>query len=656
VSSKLTVNRSYSALARTGGGGNNSITYSALRMNPVLPVYQNKDAVPPEYTLLNAPGIRASNPVASANEFENDFETTRLFGNAFIEYSFSPNLVIKSEIGVDLSNRKAEYFVPDYIYEGSSGNEASVQNNNETMWINENTINYSTSLNERHSFEGLAGISFQKNIWEQASAGAEKFANNQLSYYALGSGSVINNPGSGRREWSIASYFGRLRYNFDDRYLVTLNGRVDGSSRFGKNNKYGFFPSAAVAWRVLNESFMEDVNVFSDLKLRLSAGVTGNQEIGLYNSLSTLNSNEYIIGRTRTTGFFPNKIPNPDLKWEKSSEVNVGFDVGFFNNRLMITSDYYYKKTTDLIYDASVPMVTGYNTALQNVGSIQNKGLEIAIESSNIVRSNFNWNTSFNISFVSNKVVELGGEAYKHVGAGDGHLKTGSPHILQVNKPISVFYGYVFDGLFNSEQELAEGPEGPTNWLGGRKYRDLNGDGVIDATNDRTIIGNPHPDFYGGLRNTFSYKGFQLDVFMQFQYGNDIMNYNLIDMELPTGGQNQLEVMKGHWSKENPNENIYPKPTTNRSQVFSNRQLEDGSYLKIKNITLGYNFPHLQNKSQTFNNLRLYLSIVNYFTFTEYSGYDPDISYRGVSNLQIGEDFNQYPKTKMIQIGLEIGF
>jgi TonB-linked SusC/RagA family outer membrane protein len=431
---------------------------------------------------------------------------------------------------------------------------------------------------------------------------------------------------------------------------------MDGSSRFGANNKYGFFPSAAVAWRVLNERFMEDVSLFSDLKLRLSFGTTGNQEIGLYNALSTLSSNDYIIGRTRATGFYPNKVPNPDLKWEKSNEINIGVDLGLFDNRLTLTSDYYYKKTVDLIYGASIPLVTGYSTALQNVGSIQNQGLELAVETNNIVGSNFNWNTSFNISFVSNEVIELGGEEYKEVGAGDGHLKTGSVHRLEVGEPISVFYGYVYDGLFNSEQELDEGPAGPTNWLGGRKYKDLNGDGSIDATNDRTIIGNPHPDFYGGLRNTFSYKGFNLDVFLQFQYGNDILNYNLIDMELPTGGQNQLEEMKNHWSEENPDEEIYPKPTTNRSQVFSSRQIEDGSYLKIQNITFGYNFPHLRNKSQTFTDLRLYLTMSNYFTFTNYSGYDPDISYRGVSNLQIGEDFNQYPRTKLIQIGLEVGF
>ncbi|SMO73446.1 SusC/RagA family TonB-linked outer membrane protein [Fodinibius sediminis] len=656
VSSKLTVNKAYSSLSRTGGGGTSSLTYAALRMNPVQPVYQSTGSTPPDYTLLNAPGVQAENPVASANELMNDFESTRLFGNAFIQYDLMQDLVIKSEIGVDMSTRKMENFVPDYIAEGSSGNRASVQNLNETMWINENTINYNTTVGESHSIEALGGISFQKNIFEQAYAGSQDFVNNRLAYYALEGGSTFNQPSSGQREWSLASYFGRLRYNFDDRYLVTLNGRVDGSSRFGKNNKYGFFPSAAIAWRLMNEDFMQDVSIFSDLKLRLSTGVTGNQEIGLYNALSTLNSNSYAIGRSIATGFYPNKVPNPDLKWEKSNEVNVGLDMGFFNDRLTVTSDYYYKKTVDLIYNASIPFVTGYSTALQNVGSIQSQGLELALESFNITGEGFNWNTSFNISFVSNEVIELGGEKYKDVGGGDGHLKTGSVHRLQVGKPISVFYGYVYDGIFNTEQELANGPEGPTNWLGGRKYQDLNGDGSIDATNDRTIIGDPNPDFYGGLRNTFSYGGFQLDVFMQFQYGNDILNYNLIDMELPTGGQNQLEEMKNHWSESNPDEEIYPKPTTNRSQVFSSRQIEDGSYLKLQNLTFGYNFPRLRNQMQSINNLRLYLSMTNYLTFTGYSGYDPDISYRGISNLQMGEDFNQYPKTKMIQLGLEIGF
>jgi len=661
IRTNITVDKTFSALSETGGSGTGSITYAALRMNPTQSIYQDKNAKPPVYTLRNAPGILIANPVASAKELADDFESTRLLGNMFAEYNITPNLIIKSEIGVDISNNKYDQFIPDYINQGQSGNWAQINNQKENMWINENTINYSTTINESHSLDVLAGITFQQTVWEGSTASSEEFVNNILGYNSLESATVYNSPASGYTEWSLTSYLGRLRYNYNDRYLLTVTGRVDGSSRFGENHKYGFFPAAAAAWRLSNEDFIDDLDIFSDLKLRLSYGITGNQEFNLYQALATLNSASYNIGRSQVTGFYPEKIPNPDLKWEKTNELDIGIDMSFFQNRLRITSDYYYKETNDLIYSTPIPRASGFNTTLQNVGSIQNQGLELAISSDNITNRDFNWSSSFNISFSKNKVLDLGGEEFKNVGAGDGHLKIDSPHRLQVGEPISVFYGYVFDGLFKTGEELAEGPNGPTNWLGGRKYKDISGpngepDGQIDANYDRTIIGNPHPDFYGGFRNTFSYKGFQLDAFLQFNYGNDIMNYNLMDMELPTGGQNVLEEMKNHWSEDNSDENVYPKPTTNRSQIFSSRQIEDGSYLKLRNLTLGYNFPNLVNSSQAIGNLRLYLSMVNYFTFTSYSGYDPDISYRGINNLQVGEDYNQYPRTKMIQIGLEIGF
>ena len=240
------------------------------------------------------------------------------------------------------------------------------------------------------------------------------------------------------------------------------------------------------------------------------------------------------------TGFYPNTIPNPDLQWEKTSQFDLGLDFGFWQERLRFTADYYHKKTTDLIYDVAVPYVSGFSSSLQNIGSVQNQGIELSIESDIFDTGDFRWTSSFNISFNRNKILELGGEDYKDVGSGDGHLKTGSVHRLIVGEPIGLFYGYVFDGIFQDQAELDAGPSGPTNWIGARRYKDISGpegvpDGIVNATYDRTIIGNPNPDFFGGFTNTVSYKGFELNLFLQYSYGNDIFNYNALELELPLG-------------------------------------------------------------------------------------------------------------------------
>lgn len=509
-----------------------------------------------------------------------------------------------------------------------------------------------------HSVSLLGGITFQKNFYESLMASSQDFVNNSLEENALGSGSVYNQPGSSKTEWSLVSYLGRVNYNFNEKYLLSLNGRIDGSSRFGDNNKYAFFPSGALAWRAIEEDFIQNMNVFSNLKARISYGVTGNQEIGLYNSLPTLTNTTYTIGGALATGFYPNSIPNPNLRWEKTSQFDFGLDFGFFDERLRFTTDYYFKKTIDLIYNVAVPFVSGFGSSLQNIGSIQNQGVELMIGADILAQTELKWTSSFNISFNRNKVLELGGESYKDVGGGDGHLKTGSVHRLIVGQPIGLFYGYVSDGIIQNAEELAAGPVGPTNWIGGRRYLDISGpngvpDGVVNATYDRAIIGDPNPDFFGGFTNTISYKGFELNAFTQFSYGADIFNYNAMELELPSGGQNVYSDLVNRWTPNNPSD-VYPKATTNRSAVFSDVFMEDGSYLKIKTLTLGYTFPASEIKA--LSGLKLYITGQNLFTFTNYSGYDPEVSYRGATNLQLGEDFGGYPQSRTFMIGAKINF
>lgn len=654
MASHLSISRNVSNTVETDVGGEGGVITGALKFNPILPVYSNKELG--IYTQVNVPGSLYPNPVATAREMKRKNNSTRMLGDISGEFEIVKDLKAKVLFGVDYFMNKANRYTPSNIYQSSGVASASISDAMYTNWLNENTLTYSKTINNNHTFNLLAGATFQRNRDEGLSASSQGFVNNVLQDNNLGSGAVYNRPGSSATEWSIMSYLGRMNYSFKGKYLVTASGRYDGSSRFGEKNKFAFFPSAALAWKVSEEDFIKNLNLFSNLKVRAGYGVTGNQEIGLYTSLPTLASVNYTIGQNLVTGFYPNSIPNPDLKWERTAQYDVGVDLGILRNRISITADYYYKKTTDLIYSVAIPFVSGFGTSLQNIGSVENKGYEIGIETNNLNKA-FKWNTSFNVSFNKNKVLELGGEQYKDIGDGDGHLKTGSVHRLVVGKPIGVFYGYTFDGIFQDQREVSAGPKGFTNFIGGKRYKDISGpngvpDGSVDATYERTIIGDPNPDFYGGLTNTFSFKGFELNVFLLYSHGNSILNYNAIELGLPSGGQNVYAELINRWTPQNPS-NVYAKATTNRSAVFSNQFIEDGSYLKVKTITLSYLFPAL--KSKTLTGLKVYVTGQNLLTFTKYTGYDPEVSYRGASNLEIGEDNGGYPQSRSILFGLSLG-
>ncbi|PPL00544.1 TonB-linked outer membrane protein, SusC/RagA family [Parapedobacter indicus] len=652
IGTHLNISRTISNATRTDAGGQQGVVSAAMKFNPIQPVYS--DETLGIYTPVNIPGIIYANPVASALERIHKSQTTRFLGDMFAEWAILPDLKAKVSFGTDLFNTKFDTYVPAKIYESNGVANATITGGYNTNWLNENTLTWTKEINEVHNINVLGGLTFQRYMAEGFSGSSQGFVNDILGPNSLGSGSVYNQPSSDKTEWSLMSYLGRVNYGFKDRYLFSISGRVDGSSRFGANNKFAFFPSGSFAWRVIEEPFWQP-GLLSDLKLRVSYGVTGNQEIGLYRSLPTLTNNRYTIGRALVTGFFPNIIPNPDLKWERTGQFDVGVDVAFFDNRLRLTSDFYQKRTTDLIYDVTVPFVSGYGTSLQNIGSVVNNGWELAIEGDPF-RGDFSWSSSFNISFNRNKVLELGGESYKDVGTDDGHLKTGSVHRLIVGKPMGLFYGYQYDGLFRNEEELAAGPAGPTNWLGGRRYKDISGpdgvpDGKVDATYDRAVVGDPNPDFFGGFTNTFSYRGLELNVFLQYSYGNDIFNYNAMELELPSGGQNVYQGLVDRWTPQHPDAK-YPKATTNRSAVFSNVFIEDASYLKIKTITMSYTFSNL--KLKYLNRAKVYVTGQNLFAFTNYKGYDPEVSYRGASNLEIGEDFGGYPMAKTFLLGVQI--
>jgi TonB-linked SusC/RagA family outer membrane protein len=477
--------------------------------------------------------------------------------------------------------------------------------------------------------------------------------NDIQGYSNLGAGSVTLTPSSSVGTWGLESYLARANYNYRDKYLFTVTGRYDGSSRFGANHRFGFFPSASAAWRLIEESFVQNLNTFSDLKLRVSYGLTGNQEgIGNYPSTALLATQNYVLGNAIATGVAPSQIANPDLKWETTAQADIGLDVSFFNDRLSLTADVYQKRTRDLLLKITVPGESGYTSALKNVGKVENKGIEIGINTRNLTGV-FTWTTSLNFSSNRNTVLDIGNVSQILAGQVANVGQNLSSGIIRVGAPLGSFYGYVTDGIFQVGDNIASSAQ-PTAKPGDRRYKNLNNDKVIDDA-DRQIIGRAQPKFLGGITNTFAYRGVELTVFLQGVYGNDILNANRFEMEYLTGLNNQDRDMLNRWTPENPDTDI-PRATTNRPpNRISTRQIEDGSYLRLKNIQLAYNFPRELMSRVKLQSLRVYASMQNYVTWTHYSGYDPEVSRFGQENVSQGFDYGSYPAAKSVMFGLQVG-
>jgi len=646
------------------------VVNGATQFSPILPIYSGEgysflpSSSASEYTLVND-GIIINNPVATMNEVVRQTQRNGVLGDMFVELKLTPNLTAKITGGANISNVKNDTYLPSNTNEGQgSKGRGTIRYNLNQNWLNENTLSYVNQIGD-HSVSAVVGATFQENIYEYVLGSSQGFTNDVLQENNLQGAETYNSPQSGKTRWGLISYLARANYSFKGKYLASVAGRMDGSSRFGENNKYAFFPSGSIAWRASEEQFIKDLNLFSYLKLRASFGYTGNQEIGLYNSLPTTGTQTYTFGDgTLATGVSPNKIANADLQWEKTAQFDVGVDLAFFDNRLGFTFDYYYKKTTEMLYSEQVPFTTGFTTYLNNIGSMQNQGFEVEIRG-DILQGELKWNTDFNLSLNRNKVLSLAGVLYKDVGINQGHLKIDPwARRLFVGEPIGAFFGWQFDGIIQEGETVDQtiSQVGP----GRRKYKDVSSeddnpddgkytgppDGVINNA-DRQVIGNALPDFIGGMSNNFSYKNFTLNVFLQWSVGNDILNFDKTQLTLPTGGQNVYADMENRWTPENPS-NEFPLASTNRQIVFNDYYIEDGSYLKIKNIVLGYTFP--KNLVNFVDRLYLYSSLNNFITFTNYSGFDPEVSLHGASNLTMGEDYSTYPHSKTIMFGVKIDF
>lgn len=641
-------------------------TSSALLFPPTLPVLDS--TVAGGYTFEDDRGRNIGNPVADALETDNISNYTRAIANVYGIYNILEGLDFKASAGIDGFSSKDNRFVPNYLKRTQNNNgDAVVATVDGYSWLTEFTLNYNRKLNKHHAFDALLGTTFQGFRSERLFAFGLDFADNRTGWHSLGSALNPQPSSTGESEWGIVSYLGRVNYGFDNRILVTLTGRVDGASKFGANNKYGLFPSGSIAWKLHEEDFIKNLNVFESLKTRLSYGVLGNQDIFPYASLATVG----VVGQgtfnntEAYNGQEPLRYPNPDLKWERTSQLDLGLDAEFAGGRLGVTFDVYQKQTSDLLLFTPLPATTGFSGALFNIGGLRNRGLELALNSRNTT-GEFTWQTDLNFSVNRNEITELSSDEDIFV---PGVLTVPAGwSILRKGEPIGTFFGYLSDGLFQTDEEAmtsahlkAQNPK-----AGDRKYKDINGrdadgnltgqpDGVIDEA-DRTIIGDANPDFTWGLTNSFSWKGFDLSIFIQGVQGNDIVNAYLFEIGSLNAETNVLkEFYDNRWTAENPN-NKYPKINPSERNIFSDAQVEDGSFIRIKNITLGYNLPAGWLQRSKLAKFRVYASVNNLATFTKYRGYDPEVNAFGQSHLLQGIDYGGYPLARTILGGIQVGF
>ena len=468
----------------------------------------------------------------------------------------------------------------------------------------------------------------------------------------------------------LLSFFARGNYNYDNRYLLTATIRADGSTVFSNKNKWGYFPSFSAAWRVSEEAFMKDVRWISNLKVRLGWGTVGNDRISNYLSMDLYSSNKYGVGNNTVTVLTPKQLKNSNLKWEGSTTTNFGIDLGLFDNRLNVIADFFVKNTKDLLLEQSLAHVTGFGSQMQNIGKIQNKGIELSLNSTNIQTKDFTWQTNFNISFIKNTLKGLAsGVESMYARSGFDSNFTAYDYIATVGQSLGLIYGYEFDGIYQSSDfnrtpsgqlVLKEGVTNNARYNGTLqpgvvKYKDQDGDGVI-TTNDRTVIGNAMPKWYGGITNTLNFKGIDFGFMFQFNYGNNIYNATRIyATQSRSGRRNMLAEVADRWSPTNASNKVPAYNGYITNDVYS-RFVEDGSFLRLKNLTLGYTLPHKWVRKFHASKLRIYGTAQNLFCVTKYSGYDPEVNSASNNPMTPGLDWGAYPKSRVFTFGIDLQF
>ena len=687
ISKKLTlnVNANYSRTATNGVNPTTAETTSSSSGWLMYSVWGYRPVGKPGQDLLNTiidESVDGSNdyrfnPVKTA---QNEYRKTLvdyLNSNIALTWKITPELTFKTTGGYVLNKRRREEFNGTETYTGYPGSPSGKGVNgaiywtDQSSWTNENTLNYKRRFGRNHNVDMMVGLSLQgqNNTYEGISS--TQITSEELGIAGIYTGSYQSVP-SNYYDWRMMSMFLRANYNFRYKYYLTFSFRADGSSKFPAGNRWGYFPSVGASWNFNRENLFKKSDWLTNGKLRFSWGLTGNNRTqtpyDFYSQITVTpgsgDSFDYVFDGKRVPGYYFSNMANDRLKWETTEQWNVGIDLGFFDDRLKVTADWYDKVTRDLLLYALLPATSGYEQGMLNIGKIRNRGFEFTLETVNIKTRQFQWSTSFNIAFNRNRILALvdNQNTLQTSVTWETHFNSQFPYISQVNKPTGMMYGFIYDGTYKPEDFDAAGNlksgipayKGNKMQPGDMKYRDMNGDGKIDDY-DRTIIGCGQPLHTGGFSNNFTWKNFDLNIFFSWSYGNDILNANRLIFESGWKSQtNQLASYANRWTPSNPTSDT-PRAAATGSEEYSSRVIEDGSFLRLKNVSLGYSIPSRQLRKAGISSLRLYVSADNIWTWTNYSGPDPEVSTRN-SVLTPGFDWSAYPRAYGFTAGVNITF
>ena len=617
-----------------------------------------------------------------AKTVKNEYRKTivdYLNANAGITWEIIEDLKLKVTAGYTMNKRTREEFNGTETYTGNpksssgKGINGAIYWTNKISWVNENTLTYTKRFNRKHNFQFLVGFTMQGETSDYKGTSATQMTTETLGLNGLHTGKY-QTVTPWQYDWTMMSGLFRLNYNYKYKYYLTASMRADGSSKFPTQNRWGYFPSVGASWNINREDWLKDRAWLSNAKLRLSWGLTGNNRTttpyDYYSQIATLpgnpNSNDYVFGGSHISGFAPSNMEIPDLKWETTEQWNVGLDFSVFDSRIKLTADWYLKNTRDLLLQATIPASSAYTTAMLNIGSMQNQGCEFTLELVPVQKKNFTWNMNFNIAMNRNKVTALTNDQYSllRTVSWDQKFNSQEAYITQVGKPSGMMYGFIYEGTYKEEHfqngVLKNGIATLSTVTrsdiqpGDPKYRDINHDGVVDD-NDRTIIGCGQPLHTGGFGNTFNFYGFDVNIFFSWSYGNDILNANRLYFESGlTKHTNQFTSYKNRWTPKNNRSDI-PRVNANGMSVYSSRVVEDGSFLRLRNVSIGYTLPRKILRKMHFDTLRVYISGDNLWTLTNYSGPDPEVSTRN-NVLTPGFDWSAYPRAWGLTAGLSFTF
>jgi len=630
------------------GGGHQMPRRSMIEMPPIFPVqfpdgtWSNSSLVSDAYNLEGM-----ANPVHVLETQDRLRNRTQLFGNTYLTFHLLPGLDLRTQFGFDKHNRNfQEYFPTDLLNISSPLGRAYLANQQVNYWQEETFLSYNKEIG-KHRFNSVLGLSWQERTYQQNSVEARGFADDFFRFNRIQAASQPGAPQSDYDKWAMNSYFLRGGYTFNDKYLVTLTGRVDGSSRFGENNKYGFFPSVGLGWVVSNEPFLQNAGSLNQLKLRTSYGMTGNTEIPTYTSLATVSSGTVLIGGNRQTESYQNRMPNPNLKWERTKQFDVGFESRFFNNRLGLEFDYYYKLTTDLLLDRPLPHTTGFASVRDNIGSVSNRGIEVLVSTTNIQNNDFSWTSTLNFNYNRNRIEKLGANN-EDIEPGPNWV-SGSQTILRVGESVGSFWGYERLGIWgtNEADEAARVGAVP---------------GEAKRATEKSILGKGLPDWTGSFINNFNYKNFDMVVDLQFVYGVDILQQFYHSTEDRSGIANGLRtILTEGWTPQNQNtmvQQVRNAAYAGQNSEIDSRWVANGSYVRGNLISLGYNFGESFLPRLNLKGLRINASVQNAFVIhsDDFQGYDPEATSWGGDQWGQNIFFFQYPRPRTYTLGLNVKF